>query len=291
MEFELRLPNCRDMVFDMHLGGSHIGIFLAMAIPCAIVSVFHSNTWFKGISILTLVLAGYCLVACFARAALGITALAIVLLVLLGSLSLLHRVHRPRASLLLGSGVLFVLVWRHYTFCRRAFDLFEERFRAVSADWNVRYSTWESAISSLSGGQWLVGKGSGVFPRAQLDGDSRELMPTNYFLVPMKTLRFCESSATRTSTLDKSFGWSPVSNYSLIVRWRAVSPNAQLTVALCEKMLLNSLTCHKLQPIGSESLSQDWISTGSNCSGDHPLVVSRFSACTTRHIPLACIDW
>ncbi len=117
--------------FDMHLGGSQIGIFLAMAIPCAIVSVFHSNTWFKGISILTLVLAGYCLVACFARAALGITALAIVLLVLLGSLSLLHRVHRPRASLLLGSGVLFVLVGGitlfvgvRSTFLRSVFELY-----------------------------------------------------------------------------------------------------------------------------------------------------------------------
>lgn len=274
--------------FDMHLGGSQIAIFIAMALPI-LVGLGLGGDWRLATALtIAFLFAGYCLVVSFARAGIvaGVIGLMIFSCISCGSL-LFRRQKSTNRIMKLGWLALFALSF----FCVLWFGIsrssfLESRLASVSSDFQARMQNWSTAWTSIKPtirSMWL-GHGTGAYAASQRSTFSPNHSPTDYsfdresgepFLIirPGVSLYFGQKLLQR--------GKQP---FQVHVQWRSDDPKARVNASVCEKILLYSSDCAgvsfpNLQPSGAWNDSQGAIDRSSftNPDGRSPWVPLDFA--------------
>jgi hypothetical protein len=232
---------------SMHVGGGHIGAYLAMALPFLVVPLLRARGLrFLPVAVMTAALAtggAYALAVTFARTAYA-AALAAMLATAAGlalsgfqrSRALLRDVLVPAAMLAaLAAGVV----------AAAGSTYMAGRFAGIGADLSVREANWSGGLAVRDHGvvAAIFGTGLGTFPRLWFDRAPALTGPSNF--------RAGMDGATPLVTLQgrqpiyfvQKIAPQPSQPLLLEFRMRARTPDARLSTGLCEKWLLYSLAC------------------------------------------------
>lgn len=238
---------------SMHMGGGHIGAYIAMALPFLLVCLLrpHPPTLLAMFGIA--ICAGYALAVTFARTA-YIAALIGTLAACLGWAWSTHRDRGKGLSSLLGSAFLLLMVGG-IVIAASETGLMTERLQTVAPDLAHRENNWTGGLAMRDGGlaTALFGMGLGTYPRIVLARAPEGRYPSNFVVkrdgaYPVLTLH-----AGLPTYLGQKVEVEPDQQYRLFVALRSPDGKGQLSVVLCEKMLLYSVNCRDatLRPLGS----------------------------------------
>ena len=229
---------------SMNIGGGYIGAYLAMALPFLLVFLLRP----RALSLLAMFGiafgAGYALVVTFARAAYA-AALISAIPACLGwvwaarrrgpSGTLSSRVLSMVLFLLVGGIVITALDTRFMT----------ERLQTVAPDLADRENNWTGGLALRDDNlaTWLFGMGLGTYPRIVLARKPNGRFPTNFVVDPDGAYPVLSLHAGLPTYLGQKVSIEPDQQYRLFVALRSPDGRGQLSVLLCEKMLLYSADC------------------------------------------------
>ena len=250
---------------SMHIGGGHIGTYLAMALPFLAITFLRrpSLSVLVGFAVLA-ALGGLTLISTFARAGYLAAAAALTVLALLWLARRSRRSHfAPRTALGLIAAVVIGLtalvgVSRH--------GYMAQRFSTVLNEYATRTSNWRVGLSVRNNGMRdiLFGMGLGTYPRVFAARDRGDETATGLQLAT-------ENGRNYLTIIDRSrFYFAqrvPVQidrSYQVEVKVRTEKRGQALGVMLCENVLLFSRTCDgaTLEP----PLPGEWASLASTLS-------------------------
>ncbi len=236
---------------SMHVGGGHIGAYLAFAMPFIIVCLRRPRLWTLVSLIVLLPLSGYTLAVTFARTA-YMSAGASMVTTSCGWMIARHR-RGSRLDWLGGAAVagavaIALVAGLHTHFMR-------SRVAQVWNDLAFREANWEAGLGRRNSdlATVLFGMGTGSYPRFAALRSSPDQQPGTYVVRH-------EGNRTYLATkLGPDFYYGqkvPVTHdttYTVMFDMRAPVPGTQLTVLLCTKLLLYSAGCHELRPTISQA--------------------------------------
>jgi len=238
---------------SMHVGGGHIGAFLALALPFLALCLTR-----RGWPLLAPLAAGglYALLVCFARTAYAASALGFVVLAAGWVLAAARRRRAVAASALAGAVMLAALGGALAVGAGSVY--MAGRFAAISPDFALRARNWSGglALADRSPAAVLLGMGLGTYPRIALARQAAMGVPGDFALgeeagAPFLTTRFGGDFYFEQKLLRPGRG-----PYMLTLSLRGHDPAATLGVALCTKLLLYSQDCvDGSLPVGA---SGDW---------------------------------
>jgi hypothetical protein len=228
---------------SMHIGGGHIGAYIAIALPFLLVFLLRPRPpaifALLGIALCS----GYALVVTYARAAYA-SALVSVLTACAGWAWAATRRDRGRFSLVLLPIMLLLPVGGIVTAALDA-GFMSERLRTVGPDLARREDNWTQGLAlrdhSLMGA--LVGSGLGTYPRIVLADEPEGLFPTNFVIGHDGAYPFLSLKAGVPVYFGQKIPMDPDRQYRLFVTLRSPKGGGALTILLCEKLLLYSDNC------------------------------------------------
>jgi VanZ family protein len=227
---------------SMHVGGGHIGVYLAFAMPFMAICLLRVRLWSIVALIVLLLLSSYTLAVTFARTA-YMAAFASMLTTCAAWMTALRR--RARVSDTIGGALISVAVVAALIAGLNT-DFMRTRVERIWPDLTVREHNWGEGLDRRDRGlmPWLFGMGTGAYPRfAALRSPPNE-QPGTYVVRH-------EGNQTYLATMfgpQFYFGQKvPVvrgANYTLTFDVRAPVANAPVVAVLCSKLLLYSADCH-----------------------------------------------
>ena len=235
---------------SMHVGGGHIGAFLAFAMPFMVICLLRPRLWTLVSLVLLLALSGYTLAVTFARTA-YMAASGSMLTTCCAWMIALRRRGNMRDWLgggLVGAAVAVALVAGLNT------SFMRYRVAAVWTDLATREANWEGGLGRKDPGlvPFLLGMGTGSYPRFAALRSPPDQQPGTYVVRHGGALAYL---ATRFGP-NFYFGQKvPVvhgATYTLMVEVRAPVAGTGVGVSLCSKLLLYSADCHVLHPTVSQ---------------------------------------
>lgn len=239
---------------SMHVGGGHIGVYLAFAMPFLLVCLRRIRIWTIVTLIALLLLSSYTLVMTFARTGYAATLVSMVVACLCWTYALRssRRSTDSVAGLLVAAAVVVALIaGLNTSFMRLRVSLIWPNLVTREANWGGGLGRRDSGTMT-----WLLGMGTGAYPRFAALRSPPDQQPGNYVVRHEGDRTYLETVFGQ----DFYFGQKvPVvhgATYTVQFDMRAESPDTQMTVHLCSKLLLYSADCHilPLRPV----LSQNW---------------------------------
>jgi O-antigen ligase len=228
---------------SMHVGGGHIGAYIAMALPFLLVCLLRPRPLLLLGMFGVAICASYALVVTFARAAYA----AALVATFAGSLGWAWA-GRRRQKNGLSSGVLWALTLLLVgVIVIAALDtrVMTKRLHTVTPDLIYRENNWRGGLGLQDGGLFtaLFGMGFGTYPRVVLarrpDGD----FPSNFVVEHDGAYRFLTLHAGLPVYLGQKVSIEPGWQYRLFVSLRSPDGKAALSISVCEKLLLYSKNC------------------------------------------------
>ena len=228
---------------SMHVGGGHIGAYIAMALPFLLVCLLRPRPLLLLGMFGVAICASYALVVTFARAAYA----AALVATFAGSLGWAWA-SRRRQKNGVSSGVLWALTLLLVgVIVISALDtrVMTKRLHTVTPDLIYRESNWKGGLGLQEGGLFtaLFGMGFGTYPRVVLarrpDGD----FPSNFVVEHDGAYRFLTLHAGLPVYLGQKVSIEPGWQYRLFVSLRSPDGKGALSISVCEKLLLYSTNC------------------------------------------------
>jgi hypothetical protein len=227
---------------SMHIGGGHIGAYLAMALPFLLSAGLIARRWYTRVALFAPAsAAAYALTVTFARTAYaaGLASLLTALFVWLA--------FRPRDAGGPGRQLVTVLLMVPVVgglLVVASSGYMRERFVHASSDLPAREHNWRDGWALFDGDRWhfAVGMGLGTYPRlnlARVTGDR----PGDFRLVGSGANRYLTLTSTTPLYIGQKLFFRPSGPLRLEFRWRASSRDAAAGIILCEKILLYSDNC------------------------------------------------
>ena len=236
---------------SMHVGGGHIGAYLAFAMPFMVVCLLRPRLWTLVSLILLLPLSGYTLAVTFARTA-YVAAFSSMVTTGCGWTVALHRRGNRwgwlGGTLIGGTVVIAVIAGLNTGFMR-------SRMSTIWPDLATREGNWSGGLGLRDPGlaTFLLGMGTGSYPRVAALRSPPDQQPGTYVVRH-------DGGETYLATmfgLRLYFGQKvPVAHdttYTVMFDMRAPVPGTSLAVSLCSKLLLYSADCHSLSQAASQS--------------------------------------
>lgn len=228
---------------SMHVGGGHIGAYIAFALPFLSVCTARGRPWSLALLAVVSVLAAYALLVTYARTAYA-AALAGALVAAFGApLAILFRDRSPRRvgsparliPLLVGLAVIGGGLGTVYM---------PERLATISADFGVRLANWTGGLTlpGQSALDRLFGNGLGSFPRLAFAGTPTDDGPSNFIRTQTPAGAVLTVQMKRQFYFGQKVAVQAGARYRLTLRGRALQPGG-VNIALCEKLLLYSEHC------------------------------------------------
>jgi hypothetical protein len=231
---------------SMHIGGGHIGAYIAMALPFLLVFLLrpHALTLLALLGIA--VCGGYALVVSYARAAYA-AALVSVVTACGGWISAGIRRDRVRPSSLL-LPIILLLPVAGLVIAALDAGFMSERLKRVAPDLARREENWKQGLAlrdqSLIGA--LVGTGLGTYPRIVFADKSDGRYPTNYVVEHDGAYPFLSVKAGLPIYFGQKVLITPDQKYRVFVSLRSPDGGGALTILLCEKLLLYADNCRRV---------------------------------------------
>jgi hypothetical protein len=260
---------------SMHLGGGHIGAYVALALPFLIVGLTPPRPWSLACLGLVGPAAVYTLVVTFSRAAYAVAVIAVVVLFAGWTLAALKRPDR-RAVSLIRPLLLMLLVVGGVVTAAIGSGFMSERLQTITRDFMGRDENLLSGLALMDEdlGTKLFGMGTGAFPRVRLQRNGPTGMRPSDFLVE----RNSDGSflALRSGSGLFYFGQKVAiesgRTYALSFGIGGPSGAPQLVALLCDKQLLYSENCRgaSARPVGDGRWTefQGTVSTAGLGEGD-----------------------
>jgi hypothetical protein len=228
--------------YSMHIGGGHIGAYIAMSVPFFFGAALTTRRWYTRVVLLPLASAAtYALVVTFARTAYA-AGFASLLTALFAWLALRPRDSSGRARWLVPL-LLFIPVAGGLLMAASS-GYMRERFGHSSSDLVTRELNWRNGWALHDSGIWhfTIGMGLGTYPRlnlAQAAGDK----PGDFRLVGNGENRYLTMTSMSPLYIGQKIFFRPSGPLRLEFRWRASSADATAGISICEKILLYSDNC------------------------------------------------
>jgi O-antigen ligase len=228
---------------SMHIGGGHIGAYIAMALPFLLVCLLRPRPLPTLAMFGTTIAAVYALVVSYARAA---YAAALISMLIAGAGWIWAARHRrtdttptlalPALLLLTMGGILVTAV---------SSGFMAERLRTVFPDLAGREANWSGglALSDSSPATILFGMGLGTYPRIVLARKPDGRFPTSFVVTQDGGYRFLLLHSGLPIYFGQKVPVQPDRQYRVLVTLRSPDAKGALTVILCEKLLLYSTNC------------------------------------------------
>jgi hypothetical protein len=224
---------------SMHIGGGHIGAYLAMAMPFAVVAVLRWRWWtIFALPVIT-VMAAATLIVTYARAAYVAAVLALCATALGLALN-----GRRRARSLLGVALLLVPIGAGLGWAATQSGLMAGRFQTIAQDLATREENWTYGVR-LQGDAWparLFGMGIGSYPRLSLAATGPLAGPGDFALGQDGGRAFLALRSRDPLYLGQKIQAIPGQSYTLTMTVRS-REGGTISAALCEKLLLYSMRC------------------------------------------------
>jgi len=228
---------------SMHVGGGHIGAYIAMALPFLLVCLLRP----RPLTLLAMfgiaIGAGYALVVSYARAAYTAASVSTLTAGLGWAWAARHR-HTGRASTLALSALLLLMIGG-IVVAAVGSGFMAERLRTVVPDLADREGNWRGglALRNDNPATALFGMGLGTYPRIVLARKPDERFPTNFVVAQDGGYRFLSLHAGLPTYFGQKVPVRPDRQYRVFAALRSPDGKGVLSVILCEKMLLYSANC------------------------------------------------
>lgn len=229
---------------SMHVGGGHIGVYLAFAMPFMVICLLRFRLWTMVPLIALMLLSSYTLAVTFARTAYMAT-FASMLTTCCAWMTALRR----RGSLLdtVGGTVIAVAVIAALIAGLNT-DFMRYRVANVWPDLTIREGNWGGGLDRRDRGimSFLFGMGTGAYPRFAALRSPPDQQPGTY------VVRHDGKRAYLATMFGPDFYFGqkvPVIHgaaYTVSFEMRAPAANTRVNVFLCSKLLLYSADCRVL---------------------------------------------
>jgi len=230
---------------SMHIGGGHIGAYIAMALPFLLVCLLRPRpltllAFFGGA-----ICASYALVVTFARAAYA-AALVSTFAGCLGWAWAAGRGNRSAFRSALISTLPLVVVGG---IAIAALDtrFMAERLQTVTPDLIYRENNWTAGLGLRDDSLFttLFGMGLGTYPRVVLARKPDGHFPSNFAVEHDGAYAFLSLHAGLPTYLGQKVSIEPAWRYRLFLSLRSPDGKGALSISVCEKMLLYSTNCRE----------------------------------------------
>jgi len=228
----------------MHVGGGHVGAYIAMALPFLLVCLVRPRPFTLLAMFGIAIGAGYALVVTFARAAYAAALISTLTAGLGWAWAARHR-HSGTASVLALSALLLPLTIGGIAVAAVGSGFMADRLRTVAPDLVDREGNWTNGLALLDDNlaTALFGMGLGTYPRIVLARKPDERFPTNFVVAQDGGYRFLSLHTGLPTYLGQEVPVQPDQQYRLFVALRSPDGKGVLSVILCEKMLLYPANC------------------------------------------------
>jgi len=228
---------------SMHVGGGHIGAYIAMALPFLLVCLLRPRPLTLLAMFGVAICASYALVVTFARAAYAV-ALVATFAGFLGWAWAGRRRPKGTVPLALLSALPLLLVG---VIVIAALDtrVMTKRLQTVAPDLIRRESNWTGGLGLRDDSLFttLFGMGLGTYPRVVLARKPDGRFPTNFVVEHDGGYRFLSVTGGLPSYFGQKVPVEPDQEYRLFGALRSPNGKGALSVILCEKLLLYSDNC------------------------------------------------
>ncbi len=228
---------------SMHVGGGHIGAYIAFSLPFLNVCLVHRRRWSLVVLAVVAVLAAYALLVTFARTAYG-AALVGAMVAAFGAPAVGWVRRRKPITIGIVSSVIPLLIGAAVIAIGLDTSYMGSRARAIASDLTTRTNNWTAGVGLVDhsvAGQ-LFGMGLGSYPRIADKRLPPGQGPSNF------VRKFGVDGTTLVLTMEEQIYFGQKlsiesgTTYRLRLRVRAAVAGS-LGVSLCQKMLLYSENC------------------------------------------------
>jgi len=228
---------------SMHLGGGHIGAYLAFALPFLFVCLLRPRLAGYATLLLVTILSAYALIVTFARAAYA-AALVSSGLALLGWLIASMRGRWQLRTSLMPLFVVAIVVGALGA-AGLGTGYMSERFASVSPDFATRENNWEGGMVLRNDGILtdLFGTGLGTYPRAVVSRKKGTDVPGNFVIAREGGADALVMAVGAPYYFGQKVHVVPASLYHVSLDAWSSDPRATIGILLCEKWLLYSEAC------------------------------------------------
>ncbi len=228
---------------SMHVGGGHLGTYLAMAIPFLSLCLLKPRPGIPTGLVLAAV-AGYALAVTYSRTGYA-AALAATAVVCLGWTIAGDRAHRrPSALIAPLIGALAVAIGMGAVAVGSTF--MHGRLVQSADDLTTREDNWAHGLAVRDPGPatWLLGMGLGTYPRVFRARAASQPVGSNFLLGHDADGNWLEITAGAPSFyFGQKVAATTAGAYTVTFAFRSPNEGGSVTVGLCEKLLLYSDHC------------------------------------------------
>jgi VanZ family protein len=226
---------------SMHIGGGHIGAFIALALPFLFVCLDRPSARTMLLLAVVVALGGYTLVVTFARTAYAAASVAIMVTAAAWAISQRAQGRRAAAALatMLPALVIAVVAVGLFT------PYMAGRLTEMAEDFATRESNWTEGLA-LDRQDWLsflIGTGIGSYPRVAAASSQAGETPGNYVLGREDGRSYLTLHPAPGFYFGQKVQIVGGTDYTLTLQARTAG-GASLQAGQCAKLLLYSFDCH-----------------------------------------------
>jgi glycopeptide antibiotics resistance protein len=224
----------------IHVGGAYIECLLATATPFLIALMLEKRSWLTRLVGTAILLATtYTLMVTFSRN--GFSSFAVgVFIVLLGALLNSKRVFRAGFIYAAIVGAMLMVALPIYKG-----DFAQSRMATISADLDVRAAHWQDAMA-IRDPDWLTtafGMGLGRYPETAYWRSTANPRSGTYTLIRDTDNTYLRLAGGDSIYVEQIVKVEAGADYILKFDVRPSVPNSQITLPICEKLMLTSFNC------------------------------------------------
>jgi VanZ family protein len=227
---------------SMHIGGGHLAVYLAMALPFSVLLVGSRRGGVAAASMLLLA-GGYALVVTYSRTGYVVAASAMVITGLGSAIAARRKVGGEREGML--AAVLGVGVPALVCLAGVGSSFMQARLGQVAADLTTRERAWQRGLQAgpQSAAEWVYGTGLGSYPRLFRADAADAPAPSDYRIEgDGASRRLVIRPGDATFYFGQKIPIAQPGQYMLDLALRS-SGGATVSAIICEKLLLYSVNC------------------------------------------------
>jgi len=224
----------------IHVGGAYIECLLAVATPFLIGLMLEKRSWLTRLAGAAILLATtYTLMVTFSRN--GFSSFAVgVFIVLIAALLNSKRFFRTGLIYAAIVGAMLMVALPIYKG-----DFAQSRMATVAADFDVRAAHWQDALN-IRDPDWLTtvfGMGLGRYPETSYWRSTENPRSGTYRLINDANNTYLRLANGDTIYVEQIVNVKAGEDYILKFDVRPNVPNSQITLPICEKLMLTSFNC------------------------------------------------